>query len=327
MKSVGGNETKRNVLLDASDLIYRSHFSFCKDVSIDNYFSELVRGMFTLFSSYLNDINSPTRICVFFDGVPSRRLEIYSEYKQNRKDVKKPKVNTGNKISFQDKIFESEISAIKYLFKLLGCDVFYHPNEESDDLIASFIKANENQVNIILSTDKDFFQLVRGRTIIYRPSSKNDRFFDEDKIRKHTEGLYGVNVPPSHIKMFKAILGDPSDNIPGVKRLSKKSVSNVCSFNTIDEVFSNGLKFFSEKEKISLANMRSQLETNLKLVSFYDEIDLDSIKDCGSLDKELVEKIFQELSISVNLNPFFNVGKTVKRWTQLDLMDQWLIDI
>lgn len=290
MRRIGGAETSRNVLVDFKNVYYRAYYSYVigahrEGIPLFEQHSglnlRLIFGFIELLSTWLHEIENPTRIILFLDGSPSRRIALDPLYKQDRRSTNKtkegdPPLNTAASFTFPDgMVVSGEIEFLTKILRLCGCDAYYGSGEESDDLIASFVKKNPGEVHVIVSDDKDFFQLVEGRTVVFRPGSKSKKFLDAEGVASCMLDLYKIPVPPKHIRMFKTLTGDSSDGIVGIHRLRKKNAVALFECPDLEAVFASGLPGLSEREKLTTHATRERLELNYKLVSFYDDIDLD----------------------------------------------------
>lgn len=366
MRRVGGSETQRSVLVDVNNLLYRAYFAFVKarkeegrenadvppeyqspeerpptiarlpgagehtgqllDMEVD-----IIHGSLKILSSWLYDIQSPTRVVAFFDGLPKRRLALFPDYKKrDTSDEDRKSVHIegqgGQSYSLRDgTVVHGPIAALAHVFRLIGCDVYHHPGEEADDLIASFVRKSDG-VNIILSSDKDFFQLVGDRTVVYRPGPKTPRLHDAERVEDAMQALYKVRVGPSGIRMFKTLTGDSSDGIFGVHGLRKKVAAPLCHLSTVEEVYASGLPGFSKGEREKAIAAREQIELNHRLVGFYDDIDLEPCLRPAIGDFPLATQMLREdLNVSeFDLMPF-RIGKHTPKRPQA--VPDWLADI
>jgi 5'-3' exonuclease len=292
MRLVGGPETSRNVLIDGNNLLHRAHYAFVDGrvrsgktilCSPSGFPTGMTFGFLSILGSWLYSVPSPTSISVFFDGEPTRRLSLDPTYKSDRSAHGIKSSYSGQPIKMPNGMEAyGEIELIQHLLTMLGCKVYHHPNEEADDLIASFVSSNSEHVNIIYSSDKDFFQLVGHRTVIYRPG--HDGFFDSERVTNYMNELYGVPVAPPQIRMFKSFTGDPSDSIPGILRIRKKVVHSLCSFPSVKEAYATGLPGFSKSEKEKAESMIDRVTLNFELVGLKYDLDFRSCLRPGSLD-------------------------------------------
>ena len=132
---------------------------------------------------------------------------IYSEYKQNRK---KPDASSHNNKTNQ------LLCLIRILYHTPVCQVFISKCE-GDDIIAQLCNDNfKEHKKIIVSTDKDFYQLLNDNTTIFSPVTK---VYINSNIVAHK-----YNIAAENFALYKALTGDPSDNIKGIKGLGQKRV-------------------------------------------------------------------------------------------------------
>jgi 5'-3' exonuclease len=305
MRSVGGKETNRNVLVDGNNLIRRVYHAFIeKDQNIgpDKIGLTLLKETLYLLTSWLHDIKSPTKVILFLDGSPSRRLSLDPEYK---KTAKRKPVDLGGGIALKDgSYFEDSVSLIKYVFLKLGCDVCYGPHEEADDLIASFTSQNPDSINIVISSDKDFFQLVSPRTILYRPGATPHRFYDSERVSEYFQEKFGFPLKPSQVRMFKTLTGDSSDNIPGIPRLRKSAAVRLYEIESIDELSKSGFPGLSATERSKCTDGIHRIALNWDLVGLHYDLDLAAHTEKSDADFKLAKKICNDNGIDLDTSVF-----------------------
>lgn len=330
--NINGQRSNTNILVDGHNVLYRSHFGYVeRDAPLNirtrsfnpKWSIELIYGTISLMSSFLSEIHGGHRLCVFFDGKPKRRLEKTAEYKSNRESKK---IDSGEQIDVNGICGSGEVEFMSSFLRTAGADVYRDMNEETDDLIASFIKKNPNDVNIIISDDRDFFQLVRGKTVQYRPCTRT--FYDEEEIPRYMEKKYQIKVGSSGIRMFKTLTGDASDNIIGIPRIRKKLIEPFCGMD-IEEFLSSDHSVFSKIERQKITEGADRLRLNWELVSFYDDLDLESALRPSCKDFDLCEKALASMNISsVDLSPFRRIqSQSVPDPSKFNQIPDWLSDI
>lgn len=328
MRINGGKETQRHVLVDGGNLVHRAFYAYVEAriktnqtpfMTSSGFATGVIYGSLRMLSSWLHSMERVTKISIFFDGKPSRRRVIDPSYKSNRSSIWSPSVPG----SIPDERFvalrdgfkaQNQMDVLAHILPILGCDVYFHPEEEADDLIASFCASNPDTIRIIVSDDKDFFQLLTDpRIIIYRPGSKDDnKFVDAESSEILWSKLNRGNhpsVPPSYVRMFKSLCGDASDGIPGVERLRKKVAVPLCSFQNVEDLYASGFPGFSDSEKDRVISSKSRVATNFELVGLISDIDLKaclipSKPDFSAISEILVEDL--EMN-SVDVAPFRSV--------------------
>jgi DNA polymerase I len=192
-------------LIDASGFLYRAYFAI---QGMSNRQGEATNALFGFIRSYFRLIEDfqPEYIMAVFDGKRSKesRTELYAEYKAHRKET-------------SDDLIQQIIEANTFC-KLMGIPILSVEGVEADDTIASVTKWAKTQASevFICTQDKDLAQLVDKHVHLINPH-KDNLLVDEKKV----EELFGVK--PHQIVDYLAIIGDASDNIPGVSGFGPKT--------------------------------------------------------------------------------------------------------
>jgi 5'-3' exonuclease len=216
---------------------------------------------------YAIDLVRPTRIILVFDGRGSstNKRYIYPQYKANRG------INRiTNWDMFDNQEQESEaitnqlVRLIDYL-KCLPVDIVSIDKIEADDVIGRLCSDFKGEVTI-MSSDRDFLQLVNHRVTVYSPTKK--KFYNKEAILQE----YGVT--PQNFLLQKMLLGDKGDNVPGVNKLGPKTLikefpelakESIIELDEILEKCEAGKKSIHE----SILNFKNQLEINRKLMDLH----------------------------------------------------------
>lgn len=279
---------RTNVLVDGNNLLHRASAIFVEGTpdplrSSSGYPTGLIYGFLSMLAEWVPSISSPSRMDVFFDGVPRRRIAADPTYKQKEEGALR---FSGSSIVLSDGYEATDdFDVLRHVLGLLGADVYRHPDEEADDLIASYIASRPDDLHVVISSDRDFYQLLgTGRVVLYRPGVPGNRFFDAERAAEDLEKRYGAPLSPSNIRMFKALTGDPSDGIVGVPRLRKKVAASVSSHPSVDSLFDSGLPGFSPAEKEKTLGLRDRISLNWDLIGLRGDIDLASSRTPGAYD-------------------------------------------
>ena len=161
---------------------------------------------------------NPTRVVIVFDGKDgsAKRRKLYPEYKAHRKF--KIRLNRAETVDQEDNQLQQLMRLVEYL-EVLPFTTIVSDGVEADDVIAyiseDYLKERDSQV-FIMSSDKDFMQLVNDRIHIWSPTKKQ-LYYTTDVYEQ-----YGIM--PHNFALFRALLGDDSDNIPGVSGLGLKTI-------------------------------------------------------------------------------------------------------
>lgn len=195
-----------------------------------------VTGFLRSLKSIMRDVK-PTKIIVVWDGEggASRRRGIYSEYKAGRK----PRLNRQHgeleSVEASQENMRLQHSKIRQYLDLLGVVQIEISDIEADDVIgflASQLCSDTDKV--VVSSDKDFLQLVDAHTLIYSPTKK---IYYTAKVLHEQYGIMAENFI-----YMKALMGDKSDNIRGIKGVGEKTVMKLFPFlgdtiSTLEDIF------------------------------------------------------------------------------------------
>ena len=229
---------------------------------------------------YAIKVTRPTRVIIAFDGPGGsvRRKQIYPEYKANRR--------TPTRISRMDHFssYEEENHAKNYQIRKLVEYLQYLPVQyilahdiEADDVIAYL--ANEvydTSECIIMSTDQDYLQLVNDRITVWSPTKK--KMYNVDTLTKE------FGITPNNFLMYKMLVGDTSDGIPGIKGIGLKSIiKRLPILCETEEVTIDKLLKYSDKQ-LSLLDEKGKQVHNYKIYK-----DVLASKDQLVLNDDLIQ--------------------------------------
>jgi len=202
--------SKTFVLIDSHALIYRAYHAFPDLTAPDGTLVNAVYGFSRSVLTAIRDLQ-PTYIAATFDSKgKTKRAEEYKEYKANR-------------AAMPDDLIP-QIALVKEVVTALNIPQFSQSGIEADDLLGTITQQVEKEHadvrSIIVTGDKDMFQLVSEQTHAWLPGRGRgslDTEYDAEEVQKK------MGVPVSQIIDLKALMGDASDNIPGVKGVGPKT--------------------------------------------------------------------------------------------------------
>jgi 5'-3' exonuclease len=206
----------------------------------------------------------PTRVIIIFDGNggSKRRRKIYPEYKATRGHG--VKLNRKYNWSSDSEEDEQKIAQLKRLvayLKLLPITIMIYDNIEADDAIGEVVKLCEDKSKIyIMSTDKDFYQLITDNVNIWHPIHK--KMLDKKWIMEK----YGVDT--KNVLIQKALIGDTGDNIPGIDGFGIKTINK--HFPILAEDRKISIEEFKEYVK-ELSNTKKPPKVILTLLEQWDK--------------------------------------------------------
>ena len=188
----------------------------------------------------------PKQVYIVYEtGGSPRRLKIYPEYKEKRKP-KSPNRFYGDMIPDTEENQTYQKQAIIEILKHIPVVQLHVENCEADDVIGYLCKSIfPDEEKIIVSSDKDFYQLIDDKTKIWRPGKKV--FVKADDVIKE------FNIAPNNFCVAKALNGDPSDNIPGVGGVGFKTLAKrfdmVSKEVSVDDILNESKKHVDEDKK------------------------------------------------------------------------------
>jgi len=205
-----GRQQKLAILIDANSLIHRCFHALPPLTGSGGVPTGALYGVSNIMLKVLRE-QKPDYIAAFFDRPePTFRKEIFGDYK-----IQRPKAP--DELIFQ--IIETH-----NLFEAFGIKTYESPGYEADDLIgvgAKQLKLIDDMKVKILTSDSDILQLVEGEKIVVESPQKGIsemKIYDSAAVEEKYEGL-----KPSQIPDFKGLVGDVSDNIPGVQGIGPKT--------------------------------------------------------------------------------------------------------
>jgi DNA polymerase-1 len=288
-------------LIDGHALAYRMYFALTAGSTSQRWQTskgEPTAGIYGFAREMIRILEQekPEYLAVAFDTGKTFRDQIFPEYKATR--AKMP----------ED--LRPQIERIRQMVDAFNVPRLEMEGFEADDVLGSVAKiAAEEGLGVkIITGDRDLLQLVNERTAVYLAGDDQTYITDEDVIKK-------LGVRPDQVVDYKAIVGDKSDNIPGVPGVGEKTaVSLLEKFKTLDSVYAHlddvenrwKNKLETGKESAYMSRDLAQIKTDLKI-----KLDLELAK-VGPFEPGPLEAFFKELEFRTLLNkvPALS-GKTV----------------
>ncbi len=273
------------VIIDGNAIIHRAWHALPQTLRTKK--GELVNAVYGFTSILLKALKDlkPRYVAVTFDAKgPTFRHKDFPAYKAQR--VKKPRD------------FYDQFDRIREIVRAFNLPVFEQPGFEADDLIGTLVSRPETEglQKIIVTGDMDTLQLVSPDTAVYamHKGISETITYNEAAVRER------FGLTPAQLVDFKALRGDPSDNIPGVKGIGEKTAAELLTkFGSLDTLYAH-LKDPDIPERIRtlLAEHRQEAELAKKLTAIVRDAPLKfSLADCelSNYDPAAVAKLFAEL--------------------------------
>lgn len=278
-------DEKRLIIIDSNSLLHRAFHALPPLTNKSGEQTGAVYGFLLILFKAIKDLRANYIVACFDTKAPTFRHEKFVEYKAHR-----PK--TPNEILLQ-------LPKIKEILEKLKIPIFAREGFEADDLIATIATTAKNQSDnlevYILSGDLDNLQLVDKITKIYTLGKgiKNTVIYDEDRII----GRFGVK--PLQMIDFKALSGDPADNISGVPGIGKKIAAELIQkFDSVKNLYSEisqGMANIKPRIRDLLIDNKKTALLSLELVEMKKDVNIDFLlQNCefGKFDlKEVQDKL------------------------------------
>ena len=299
--------TKQLYLLDAMALIYRGYFAMAHSqrVTSKGFNTSAIFGFTNALYEIMHN-HEMTHVAICFDSnAPTFRHEEYSDYKAGREPI-------------PDDIV-SNLPYIRMMLNALNIKIVEKPGFEADDLIGTLAtkagQTGEFKV-VVVTPDKDLCQIVDENISILKPA--HGKTPAEILDVKAVNEKFGVKNPKQVID-YLGLVGDTSDNIPGVKGIGPVAAKKLLSeFDTIENIISNIQKIKNDNvrkkleeniENATFSKFLATIDTNVECVENLDELivrqpDVDAVKAiCNELELRMFEKRFiTDMSLK-NLRP------------------------
>ena len=289
-------------MVDGNNLLFRSYYA----TAYNGNFMKNSKGFPTnaLFglANMINKIileEKPTYMVVAFDKGKTFRHEKYDFYKDGRSETPEE--------------LKMQFPKAKEMLTAMGIKYYEIDNYEADDIIGTFAKycdEDDNYDGLIISSDKDLLQLISKHVEMKLLKSKDYIRYNEKLFRED----WGID--PINIIDLKSLMGDPSDNIPGVKGIGEKTALKLLhEYKTLDGVYKNidNIKGAIHKKLVDdkdNAYMSYEIATIYKDVPM--NINIDDIKYLGP--KSNLNEIYEELE-------FFSLLKSIKKETPVEKLN------
>ena len=271
------------MLLDGYGLVYRGYFAL---PPLTTSRGDLVNGVFGFCSIVLRGFQDlkPDYVAVSFDlPGPTFRHEQYAEYKATRTRMPDD--------------LRDQFPKVREVVKALRIPVYEMQGYEADDVIGTITKqveSNEDLETTIVTVDLDMLQLVGPRTSLMttRSGVENTVIYDIARIDER----FGLR--PDQMIDYKALKGDPTDNIPGVPGVGEKTAAKLIrEFGTLDAVYERLAEVKPDKLRDKLTEHRDQVFVGRELTTIVRDlpISLDlSAARLGDYDRDTVVRLFRE---------------------------------
>ena len=276
---------KKLFIIDGYAILYRAHYALIRNPLITSYgfHTSALFGFTNQLIKIIKDENPDYLVCAFDSKEKTFRHKIYSDYKANRPEMPEE--------------LQKQIPHLWELLDGMNIPVLRKPGYEADDIIGTVTESvlDKKIQSYIVSGDKDFMQLINDKIFLYTPGKRNSApdIYDKDGVIKKW------GLPPEKIIDLLALMGDSSDNVPGVAGVGvKTAVKLLKEYDNIESVLDNAPKISNKRVHNGLINGRDKAFLSKELVTIIKDVDVDTNVEnflLKSFDQEALGKKFEEL--------------------------------
>lgn len=310
----------RVLIIDGLNLFFRN-FAMLNMINPDGVHVGGLGGFLRSLGALIRQIQ-PTSVYVVFDGAGSstNRKNLLPEYKSGRELQRITNWEIFENLDDEhDAKVDQIVRLIQYL-KLLPVKTIAIDKIEADDIISVISKKLEDKYNsnvFIVSSDKDFIQIVTNKTIVYRPMEKE--YYTKDTVKEK------FGVLSENFILYKTLLGDNSDKVAGVKGLGPKKLAKLFpelgeKVLTLEDIFDISARKFKENVIYSrVVHDQDRLENTYKIMDL-------STPMIDNRELEYLDDFVEDDLPALNSKLFINLYEEDKLGGMIRNLEYWLRD-
>lgn len=275
---------ERLLIIDSHSLMYRAYFALPPLTNAEGLHTNAIYGFTTMLLKMREELKPDYIVAAFDRKAPTFRHDEYKDYKAGRKKMPEELVE--------------QFPVVKELLNLMAIDIFEVDGFEADDLIGTLsVVAEEKGIEVYIVTgDKDALQLATDNVKVVI----NKKGMSEKEIYDHNRMVEELGVTPTQFIDVKGLMGDTSDNIPGVPGIGEKTAFKLIKeYGSIENVLQNIDNISGAKLKQNLMEYSEQAIFSKKLATIIKDvpidIDMESIKSKENFDVNGLRQLFFKL--------------------------------
>ncbi|MBD3380493.1 MAG: DNA polymerase I [Candidatus Omnitrophica bacterium] len=244
-------------LIDGNSLCYRAYYAIKELATSKGRPTNAIYGFINILEKIKREYGPEMMVVAFDTPAPTERHKRYEEYKIHRKPM-------------PDDLVE-QMPEIKKVIKAFGIPVLEKDGYEADDIIATVAERARDQGKsvVIVSGDKDALQLVGEKVKVLSPSTSAYNLYGPDEVKEK------FGVEPGKMVELMALMGDASDNVPGVKGVGKVTAARLIDrYRTVEGLYGH-LEELSASLKQKLSDSREDAELSRELVTLDRQVPVD----------------------------------------------------
>ena len=292
------------VLIDGHSILNRAFYGVPLLTNAEGLHTNGIYGFLNILFKILEE-EKPDYLCVAFDvKEPTFRHKMYAEYKGTRKPMPQE--------------LREQVPVLQEVLAAMQITVVKKGGYEADDILGTLAKrAEKDNIEVTLvSGDRDLLQIASEQIKIRIPKTKGGKTETEDYYAKDVLEKY--QVTPAQFIELKALMGDTSDNIPGVPKVGEKTaISLMVSYGSIEGIYEHIEEISKKSIKESLQENRELADLSKVLATIKTDCELDVTFDDMTVDNFYTKEaygIFQKLEFKNFLTRFTDENVEEKAW-------------
>lgn len=295
------------ILIDGNAILHRAYHALPPLTTKRGEPINAVYGFISMLLRVIQDLK-PTHLVVAFDRKePTFRHKEYKDYQSHRPET--------------DKSLISQFDKAKRVIDAFGIPYYDKVGFEADDVIGTLAKQAEKKLEeiVIVTGDKDILQLVTKKTKVYLPV----RGLSDAKLMEAKDVVEKMGVRPDQIDDYKALVGDPSDNYPGVPGVGPKTATKLLAeyetvenvYKNIDKIQENTAKKLKEGKDLAIVSQKlAEIVTNVPV-----KLDVEK-SGKWKIDNKNVLDLFAEYGFKTLTKRANKVGEEINKEKQMSLL-------
>ena len=296
---------KKLVLIDGNAILHRAFHALPPLTTKSGQPINAVYGLVSLLLRVITDLK-PTHIIVVFDTEkPTFRHKEFVNYQAQR-----PKMASE---------LSGQFDKAKRVLQAFGIPIYSKEGFEADDVIGTIARQVTGLEVVIVTGDRDILQLVSDHVKLYMPivGLASAKLFGKNEV------IEKMGVPPEQISDFKALVGDPSDNYPGVAGIGPKTaISLLSKYNNLENIYKN-LESFPKAVSKKLTAGKDSAFLSQKLAKIVTDVSFDfniDKADHWDVDSDRVLSLFSEFGFKTLTDRIKKIGKQIDESKQISLL-------
>ncbi len=295
------------VIIDGNAIMHRAFHAMPPLTTRSGEPINAVYGLVSMFLRIVQDLKPNSIVVTFDEKEKTFRHKEFEEYQSQRPPTHED--------------LSSQFEKARDFFAAVNVPVYSKPGFEADDVIATICESSpKEESKVVVTGDRDLLQLVddKKNTMLYMPvlGLSNAKLFNEK------EALARMGVPPHLIPDYKALVGDPSDNYPGVTGIGPKTAEKLLKdYESVDNIYAH-LKDIEPKirQKLERGSSEAKLFHRLATVVRDVPIKIDFLQmEKWQVDSKEVLKLFEDFGFKTLSDRIKKVGKSVEAEKQTSL--------